>query len=166
MANLLILRGPSGAGKTTTALALRTHWGRGTALIQQDVVRRQILREHDVPGGVNIGLIDVMCRHALGAGFDVILEGIFHADRYGAMLRRLIADHHGPTLACFFDVPFPETVRRHTTRPLAAEFTPDDMLSWYVPDDRLRVPGEVVLGDDLTLEDTVERITAAFPRSD
>ncbi|MEV8611973.1 kinase [Amycolatopsis sp. NPDC051373] len=126
---LVLLRGPSGAGKTTTALTLRSRWGRGTALIQQDVVRRHVLRERDVPGGVNIGLIDVMCRHALGAGY----------------------------------VPFPETVRRHATRPQVAEFTPEEMLEWYLPDDRLGVQGEIVLGEEMTLEDTVEWITAAMP---
>ncbi|MFI5610737.1 AAA family ATPase [Amycolatopsis sp. NPDC051903] len=160
---LLVLRGPSGAGKTTTARILRTRWGRGTALIQQDVVRREILWEHDVPGGVTPGLLDAMCRHTLAAGCHVILEGILHESRYGATLRRLVADHRGPSLVCFLDIPFPDTVRRHATRPQSAEFTPADMLGWYVPDDRLRVPGEVVLGPDLSPADTVARLDSAFP---
>ena len=40
--------------------------------ISQDVVRRDILRELDKPGAVNIGLIDSMCRHALDAGYQYI----------------------------------------------------------------------------------------------
>ncbi|WP_326566162.1 kinase [Amycolatopsis rhabdoformis] len=162
MPRLVLLRGPSGAGKTTIARTLRTHWGRGTALVRQDVVRREILREHDVPGGVNIGLIDVMCRHTLAAGYDVILEGIFPAARYGEMLRRLLADHDGS--AFFFAVPFPETVRRHATRPQSTEFTPEDMRGWYLPDDRLGVPGEVVLGPELAVKETVALIDAAVRR--
>ncbi|QRP47097.1 AAA family ATPase [Amycolatopsis sp. FDAARGOS 1241] len=158
---LLVLRGPSGAGKTTAARALSRRSGRGTALIEQDVIRREILWEHGVPGGVTPGLLDVMCRHTLAAGCQVILEGILHERRYGPTLRRLVADHRGPSLVCFFDIPFPDTVRRHATRPQSAEFSPADMLGWYVPDDRLRVPGEVVRGPDVSPAGTVALLDAA-----
>ena len=48
---LVVLRGPSGAGKSTVAAAVRARLRRGVALVQQDVLRRVILREHDVPAG-------------------------------------------------------------------------------------------------------------------
>ncbi|WP_328611619.1 kinase [Amycolatopsis sp. NBC_00345] len=160
---LVMLRGPSGSGKTTTAMALRRRWGRGTGLVSQDTVRREILRERDIPGGVNIGLIDTICRHTLGAGYDVIVEGILPAARYGPMLHRLIAEHGGPVVVCFFEVPFEETVRRHGTRQQAAEFTAADMRGWYLPDDRLGAPGELTIGPALTVEDTVDRIVGAVP---
>ncbi|GAB2933366.1 hypothetical protein GCM10027203_37290 [Nonomuraea fastidiosa] len=45
---LVVIRGNSGSGKTSVARALRQAYGRrGLALIGQDVVRRDILREHD-----------------------------------------------------------------------------------------------------------------------
>ena len=37
-------------------------------MVGQDNVRRTILRERDVPGGANIGLIDAVARYALDAG--------------------------------------------------------------------------------------------------
>ena len=55
---LVVLRGNSGSGKSTTARTLRERLGRGTAWVEQDHLRRILLRERDVPGGVNIGLID------------------------------------------------------------------------------------------------------------
>ncbi|WP_258727222.1 AAA family ATPase [Cellulomonas sp. NS3] len=47
---LVIIGGPSGAGKSTIARALRAEPGRGTALVEQDHVRRILLREWDTPG--------------------------------------------------------------------------------------------------------------------
>ncbi|MFI7107377.1 AAA family ATPase [Nonomuraea sp. NPDC050227] len=60
---LIVIRGNSGSGKSTVARTVReTYDQRGMALIGQDVVRREILRERDKADGVNIGLLDVMCQ--------------------------------------------------------------------------------------------------------
>ncbi|MEU8274886.1 hypothetical protein ACFYOK_29280 [Microbispora bryophytorum] len=61
---LIVLRGNSGSGKTSVARAVRAAYGRGLALVGQDVIRRELLRERDVDGGVNIGLIDTIVREA------------------------------------------------------------------------------------------------------
>lgn len=50
----MIVRGPSGSGKSTIARKLREQMGRGTALIEQDYVRRTLLWEKDTPGAINI----------------------------------------------------------------------------------------------------------------
>jgi predicted kinase len=44
---LLVLRGNSGSGKSTTAQTLRDRLGRGTAWIEQDQIRRILLWEKD-----------------------------------------------------------------------------------------------------------------------
>ncbi|MCR6488366.1 kinase [Amycolatopsis sp. OK19-0408] len=157
---LIVLRGPSGAGKSTVATAARAQLGRGVALVQQDVLRRVVLREHDVPGGLNIALIATVCRFSLDAGYHVILEGILTAARYGPMLRQLAADHHGRTTFFYFDVPFAETVRRHATRPQASEFTPKDMSDWYSASGRLDVPGEQIIAATSSADTSVARIVA------
>ena len=46
---LIILRGNSGSGKTTTGKALQRKFGHGTMLISQDVVRREMLFVKDGP---------------------------------------------------------------------------------------------------------------------
>jgi predicted kinase len=110
---LVILRGNSASGKSSTAAAIRARHGRrDLAIIGQDHLRRVVLREHDVPGGANIGLIDMVARYAPDRGFHTIVEGIFRADHYAGMLTGLCADHRGLTLCDYFDVPFNETVRR------------------------------------------------------
>ncbi|WP_328442776.1 AAA family ATPase [Amycolatopsis sp. NBC_00438] len=159
-----MLRGPSGAGKTTVATAARARLGRGVALVQQDVMRRVVLREHDVPGGLNIALIATVCRFSLDVGYHVILEGILSAARYGPMLRQLATDHHGRTSFFYLDVPFEETVRRHATRPQTSEFTPDDMRGWYETSGRLDVPGEQVITTASSADTSVAQIVAYMTR--
>jgi adenylate kinase family enzyme len=158
---LIVVRGPSGAGKSTVARTLRRRMGRGTALVEQDYLRRILMWEKDTPGGLNIGMIDSVARHALDIGYSVVLEGILAADHYGSMLTGLIGDHVGTTICAYLDVPFDETLRRHETRPQSADFTPDQMAGWFEADDRLRVAGEIVIGQESTTEQTVETLLAA-----
>ncbi len=61
---LVVLRGPSGTGKSSTARRLREHLDRSVALIEQDYLRRIVLKELDVPGGANIELISTAVRFA------------------------------------------------------------------------------------------------------
>jgi hypothetical protein len=110
--------------------------------VEQDYLRRIVLREHDTGmGPIAPGFVADTVRNLLGHGYHVVLEGILHTERYGTPLRRLIAEHPGPSHAYYLDVPFGETVRRNAAR----GFTREDMLGWYAPDDRLGVPGERVL---------------------
>ncbi|WP_329003218.1 kinase [Kribbella sp. NBC_00709] len=155
---LVVLRGNSGSGKTTTARVLRERLGRGTAWVEQDHLRRILLREHDLPGGANIGLIDLNVRYALDHGYDVVLEGIMNAGRYGDMLRRLTDDHRGLTLHYYFDIPFEETAVRHATRELADEFSVEAMREWYRERDLLDGLDQVVIGPASTLDKTVGQI--------
>ncbi len=136
---LVVLRGNSGSGKTVTAREIRLQCGRGIAVVSQDAVRRDLLREKDVPGGVNIGMIDTIARYALDHGYHVMLEGVLHAAHYGDMLTSLRRDHRGRTSCFYFDVPFEETLRRHATKPQAGEYGAPEMRSWYRPLDL--VPG-------------------------
>jgi adenylylsulfate kinase-like enzyme len=47
---LIVLRGNSGSGKSTVARAVRERYGRGCALIEQDYLRRIVLREREIVG--------------------------------------------------------------------------------------------------------------------
>ncbi|MEJ1105575.1 MULTISPECIES: AAA family ATPase [unclassified Kribbella] len=155
---LVVLRGNSGSGKSTTAQEVRRRVGRGVAWVEQDYLRRILLREHPKPGAPNIGLIDQTVRYSLDHGYHVILEGGLYSPTYGAMLRQLIADHAGPTGVYYFQIPYDETVRRHATRPLSKVVTPEQMREWYEPCDVLGVPAEQIIDPTSTLDDTANRI--------
>ena len=155
---LAVLRGNSGSGKSTTAQAIRNRVGRGVAWIEQDYLRRILLREHDRPEAANIGLIDQTARYALDHGYHVVLEGIFYTKHYGEMLHELIADHVGPTQVYYFQLPFDETIRRHSTRPLAKVVDAETMRGWYQPGDLLGVPDEQIIKESSSLDETVDRV--------
>ncbi|MEV4111006.1 kinase [Nonomuraea sp. NPDC049695] len=164
---LIVLRGNSGSGKTSVARALRAAYGRrGLALVSQDMLRREILRELDMPGGVNIGLIDTVTRYALDHGHHVILEGILTTARYGPMLESLREDHPGRSHFFYLDIPFDETLRRHATRPQSAEFGAELMREWYVERDLLPGGCETVIRQDSSLQETVRRVLSKTLRPD
>lgn len=66
-----------------------THTSEAVGKVEQDYLRRTVLREQDAVGGRNIELINVVVRYALDAGWSVILEGLLTAELYGDMLARL-----------------------------------------------------------------------------
>jgi hypothetical protein len=118
------------------------------------------LREHDVPGGANIDLIDLTARFALSRGYHTIVEGIFDAEDYGRMLAALISDHAGSAFAYFLDVPFDETLRRHATKSGVLKYGEAEMRRWYRERDLLPGGIEQVIPADSTLEATVSRLMA------
>lgn len=157
---LIILRGNSGSGKSSVAAGVRARFGRGIALVGQDNLRRVVLRERDVFGGANIALIGLVARYALDQGFHVMVEGILHTGHYEAMLTDLAGEHRGVTRAYYLDVPFEETLARHSTRPQAGDFGVEEMRSWYRRLDLLTAVHEQVIPVESSLSDSVERILA------
>ncbi|MFR9722477.1 AAA family ATPase [Streptomyces sp. MS19] len=155
---LIVLRGNSASGKSSVAAGVRARYGRGLALVGQDNLRRTVLREKDIPGGANIGLIETVVRYALDHGYHVVLEGILYAAHYGDMLAALRRDHRGLTRHFYLDVPFAETLRRHATKPQAAEYGEREMRSWYRPLDLLPGGMETVVAAASTLAETVDRV--------
>ena len=155
---LIVLRGNSGAGKSTIATTLRDAYGRGMAWVSQDHIRRVILRERDGSGTVSAGLIDQVVRYCLDQGYHVVLDGILTADGYERMLGGLDRDHRGLTSFYYLDVSLEETIRRHATRPQAAEFTPDDMRRWYRYRDLLTSIEERVIPETSTARQIVDLI--------
>ena len=136
--------------------------GPGTANIAQDLLRRVVLREHDVANGDNIGLLANTIRYCTGLGYDVIVEGILLAAHYRDMLCQVLSEHRGPTHAFYLEVPLDVALRRHRERPLGLEVPPEQFRRWYVPSDVLGVPGEVVLDATADVSVTTGEIMAAL----
>ncbi|MET8102417.1 AAA family ATPase [Streptomyces sp. NPDC005236] len=158
---LVVIRGNSASGKSSVAQGLRDHYGRGIAIVGQDVIRRNVLREHDTARGANIALLGRIAREALNAGFHVVLEGILYADRYGHMITSLVRDHRGISSCYYLDVPLEATLVRHTSKADAAylaQVTDSHLASWYRELDLLPGSLETVIPADSTLQDTTTRI--------
>jgi predicted kinase len=158
---LVVIRGNSGSGKSTVGRAVQLQYGRGCALVEQDYLRRVVLRERDRPGGLAPGLITHTVSLLLANGYHVVLDGILSAERYRDALDELRRSHHGPAFYFYLDVSLEETLRRHTTRPQAAEFTAEQMRGWYRAGDLLGFDGEQIIPDAWTFEETVTHIADA-----
>ena len=157
MATLILLRGNSGSGKSTVARALQLHFGRGTLLIPQDTVRREMLYARDLPDGPTDPLMTEIARWGAAHCPITIVEGILYSERYDGLFRALqemFDDIH----AYYFDVSFEETLRRHETRPQHTQFGPEHMRSWWIEHDHLTVISEAIIPESSTLEETVARI--------
>ncbi|MFD5213673.1 AAA family ATPase [Microbacterium sp. NPDC058345] len=157
---LVILRGDSASGKTTTALALRPLLGPRTALIHQDHFRRELLENPDrFQRARDASLLIIgAARQSLDLGYDVILDGIFNLRDYAEPLDALARDHRGTTRVYQFDVGLDETIRRHERRPLRAAFGPDKLREWHDGWQPLPETPETRVSASVTTDALVSRI--------
>lgn len=161
-AKLIVLRGNSGSGKSTTAKMLRdaviaVGSNKKIAIIEQDYLRRHILREKETEGADNIELIYQTVCFALKRNYSVILEGILYSKHYDDMLIRLnklCPDSY----YYYFDVSFSETLRRHGLKPNANDFGEGEMREWYKEKDLLRMPGEQLIPETMPQQGIVKMI--------
>ncbi|WP_407371923.1 kinase [Carnobacterium sp.] len=155
---LIILRGNSGSGKTTTALKLQELLGEATLVVSQDVVRRDMLKVNDREGNLSIDLIKQITEYGLGKCPFVIVEGIMVNKRYKRMLLDLINMFKPHVYVYYFDIPFDETFDRHKKRTKVNEFGENEMRSWWNEKDYLGIPHERLILKELTQEDVVQVI--------
>ncbi|GBG93578.1 hypothetical protein LFYK43_00370 [Ligilactobacillus salitolerans] len=160
MTKLIILRGNSGSGKTTTAYRLQQALQPAQVLVVgQDVVRRQMLNVKDTPGNPSIELMEYLCRFGKNRYDYVILEGILGAAKYRDMLLHLLSFFEKKTFVYYFDLPFEETVRRNNQRATARRFDMETLHKWWLEKDFLQVPEERAISAEMNPEQLVNRIT-------
>lgn len=155
---LIILRGNSGSGKTTTAKALQRKLGHGTMLISQDVVRREMLFVKDGPNTEASQLLLELVLYGKRKGHIVILEGILNAKWYSKLFDGIAKEFNNEIFAYYFDIPFEETLKRHQQKPNAHEFGEKEMREWWNEKDLLKNIPEVCVHKELSLDEVVDRV--------
>lgn len=155
---LVILRGNSGSGKSTTANALQKKFGYGTLLVSQDMVRREILYTLDGPdpaaGPLLLELVLYGKRHCK----IVILEGILNSKWYKPLFDAILKEFGDHIFAYYFDIPFDETLSRHQHKPNAKDFGETEMKRWWNENDLLESIPEISIQKDLSLDEVVDMI--------
>jgi adenylate kinase family enzyme len=154
---LVVLRGNSGSGKSTVAKALRDKGNTKIAIIEQDYLRRFILKEKETEGADNIALIQQTVEFALERGYNVILEGILYFPRYGEMLKKLV-EQCPDNYFYYFDISFDETLKRHATKVNSYEFGEKEMRDWFKPNQQTGFPTEKIIPESFSLDDSVNKI--------
>jgi len=155
---LIILRGNSGSGKTTTGKTLQSKFGHNTMLISQDVVRREMLYVKDGPDSAAAQLLFELALYGKRHCNIVILEGVLNSKWYKKLFESLLKEFGDHIFAYYFDIPFEETISRHQHKPYAHEFGEREMREWWNEKDLLDIIPEMSLHKDLSLDEIVDMV--------
>jgi len=157
MTKLMILRGPSGVGKTAVARALMKRTKRPTVLLELDRYRFSFVnpprRDHNLE--YEMSASDVLV--GLRLGFDVIFDGNFTAENPDPFLDRLFSAHPQENYLFYLDASLRETLRRHGTKS-ASRISTRKMKEVYKHASPTGLEGEVVIPQNSSLEQTVDEI--------
>jgi predicted kinase len=157
---VVALRGNSGSGKSTVAGLLRSRVQHQMALVEQDYLRRVVLRQKGNQGAAAKALIRQTALLALDHDYDVVLDGILDMDNYGELLRELATRESCVLHVYWFDVPFEETLRRHNMKPNADAFGEAEMREWWRDQDLSGLEGERLIPAHFAADEAVDRILA------
>lgn len=155
---IIILRGNSGSGKTTVARKLQKKLGRGTLIISQDVIRREMLWVKDGSDTKARSLLIDLVKYGRKNCDYVILEGILYADWYKELFEAVKSEFESSIYAYYYDIPFEETLNRHQTKPNCHDFGADDMKRWWREKDFIGIIKEKTLTREMDIDETVELI--------
>lgn len=131
------------------------------AYVEQDYLRRIVLKEKDIVGGFNRELIKETVIFLLENQYDVILEGIFDKGRYEKMFQEITGVHPSGNFFFYFDISLEETLKRHNTKPNKDDFGEKEMRSWYKDKDLLEFVQENVITERSTQADIIQYIQVA-----
>lgn len=158
MKKLILLRGNSGSGKSTTARALQQKFGHGTMLIFQDVVRREMLYVRDGENTRAVSLLLELVKYGRQNCDIVILEGILKASWYRELFEWIGREYGGDVHAYYFELPFEETLLRHKQKPNCNDFGEKEMREWWNEKDYIGTIPEKSLTKELGMDETVAMI--------
>lgn len=159
--NVIVLRGPAGAGKSTLAVAVQQALGYPTAHLDTDVLNWQF-----VPGEPNkyvvFGVLQQITTAYLAHGYHVVIAGTIPSTEEAGALTAISAAakfHRHGYIEFFCDAPVATCVSRASGR--GRDVSPADIERWWHQSrfDLANLPPEVtVLDMTLPLERNVETV--------
>ncbi len=161
MTKLIIIRGPSAAGKSTVAKELMRRSDRPTMLVEQDQFRPNFNQTSPQDKLPIWELIEANIITGLQQGYDVIAEGILNVQKPGRieMLQRIFKAHPTENYIFYMDVSFEETLKRHETRKDKVDHrTEQDMRGWFKLASPVKNFNEVVIPENYSKDETIKKI--------
>lgn len=160
---IIILRGNSGSGKSSTARILQAKFEPNAIHIEQDYFRRKIIKEKEkADGTLNADLMLRAVEFGLEYGRNIIIDGILSSEKYSDFIKKIIRIHPEENYFFYFDIPFEETLRRHQTKPNSHEFGEKEMRGWFREHDLLGFVEESVINKDMSQDETVRLIQTSI----
>lgn len=159
MPKLIIIRGNSGSGKTTVAKILQEKFGTNTMRLSHDMVRMEILNVKSTEGIIKSKPLMInLLKYGRQNSEITILEGILPSKDYQQLFEAAVEEFGHDIFAYYYDIPFEETLIRHSTKPNRNNFDETAMRRWWIEKDYLPMIPETILSKELSLEDVVELI--------
>jgi hypothetical protein len=157
MTKLIIIRGPSGVGKSTVAKALLKRTNRPTVLVDLDHYRFSFVNppNHDHDWEYEMSVSDVLI--GLKLGFDVIFDGNFTATAHDPFLAKLLSAHAEENYLFYLDASLHETLQRQETKS-HPRISTDKMKEVYPYASPTGHEQEVIIPESSSFEQTVEQI--------
>lgn len=156
---LIILRGNSGSGKTTLAKLLQEKFGPNTMRISHDMIRMEVLHTWGKEGlERSQPLMIELLKYGRKNSEITILEGILPSEAYQKLFEAAKEEFGKNIFAYYYDLPFEETLRRHSTKPNRDDFGEEDMRRWWVEKDFLQEIPETIFKKEMSLSEAVGRI--------
>lgn len=106
----------------------------------------------------------------LDYGYDncqtVIVEGILRSDWYQPIWQKVLELYRLEDIyAYYYDLPFDETVKRHSGREKAKAFGQDALKRWWVDKDYLKIIPETAFSKEISLEEAKRQILLNYQNS-
>jgi hypothetical protein len=154
---IIIIRGPSGVGKSTVAKALMEKTSRPTVLVDLDHYRFSFVnpppKDHDLEYEMSASDVSI----GLELGFNVIFDGNFSAGADDPFLEKLFAKHPEGNYIFYLNASLRETLERHKTK-ADPRIGTDKMKEVYKYASPTGHKQEVVIPEESTLGQTVAKI--------
>ncbi|KRL06172.1 zeta toxin family protein [Liquorilactobacillus hordei] len=142
---LIIIRGNSGSGKTYLAKKVQNYYGtKRSFLIQQDIIRRDILHSDDHVGNISIELMTKMIEFGKQNYEITILEGILRKDVYSEMIEEAVNEFEERSLVFYLDLSFEQTVKNNNKKKVS--FSTEQLKNWWREKDYLN-DSDIVMND-------------------
>ena len=138
--------------------ALQEKLGYNTMRISQDEVRRNMLWVKDGIDTKALPLMAELLKYGKVHSELTILEGIMYDEWYSPLFKLANELYESNIYAYYFDIPFEETLRRHSMRNKSQEFGEEAMRGWWREKDFSSVLDEQVITCEMQADDIVERI--------
>lgn len=157
MTKLIIIRGPSGVGKSTVAKALMERTTRPTVLVDLDYYRFGYVNPPDDKHQLEYVLSGNDVISSLKLDFDVIFDGNFTTASRLHFLKRLFKVHPEENFLFYLDASLEETLKRYQTK-TNSRIDTDKMKEVYKFASPVGHEKEVIIPEHSSLQETVDLI--------
>lgn len=157
MTKLIIIRGPSGVGKSTVAKALMKRTTRSAVLVDLDHYRFGFVNPPNPDHGVEYAMSGSDILIGLQLGFDVIFDGNFATEEHDPFLELLFSAHPEENYLFYLDASLNETLKRHETKS-NPRISAEKMKEVYPYASPTGHENEVIIPESSSVEQTVEQM--------